>query len=42
MTILFEMLKAKNSLISTLNDFTIISVNNAFIAFLTETIFTCG
>jgi len=42
MTILFEMFKAKNSFISTLNDFTIISVNNALIAFLTETSFTCG
>jgi hypothetical protein len=42
MTILLEMFKAKNSFISTLNDFTIISVNNALIAFLTETSFTCG
>ncbi len=31
------MFKAKNSFIATLNDFTIISVNNAFIAFLTGT-----
>ena len=42
MTILFEMFNAKNSFIATLNDFTIISVNNAFIAFFTGTSFTCG
>ena len=42
MSILFEMFKAKNSLIATLTDFTIISVNNAFIAFFTGTSFTCG
>ncbi len=41
MTILFEMFNAKNSFIATLNDyFTIISVNNAFIAFFTGTSFT--
>ena len=42
MTILFEMFNAKNSFIATLNDFTIISVDNAFIAFFTGTSFTCG
>jgi hypothetical protein len=42
MSILFEMFKAKNSLIAPLNDFTIIGVNNAFIAFLTGTSGTCG